>query len=142
MGSDTTPERLVVAAAAVTVETASTRCTASSGKVGFCEPKVPPAWAMIRLVPSWASWAWSAPLALSVSPTALTMAATPMIGPEHDQERADLAGREPGPGHAEEVARSGSRGDVHPALVGHDLAVTHGDLPRRAVSPPSGRGSP
>ena len=56
IGSETTPERLVVADALVTVETFSTRSTASLVKVGFCEPNVPPAWAMIRLVPSWESW--------------------------------------------------------------------------------------
>ena len=103
-----------MAAAPVTVETFSTRCTASAGKVGFCEPKVPPAWAMMRLVPSWASCACSSPLALSVSPTALTMAATPMIGPEHDHERPDLPGREAGPGDPEEVAQLAHAGDVLP----------------------------
>ena len=74
-------EMLVVAAALDTVEMASTRWTALLGKEGFCDPKVPPAWAMMRLVPSVANSAWSDPLALSVRPTAHTMAATPITGP-------------------------------------------------------------
>ena len=60
-GATTTPERLVVAAALITVDTFSTRCTALTGKVGFCDPNDPPAWAMIRLVPSFGSCAWRAP---------------------------------------------------------------------------------
>jgi hypothetical protein len=86
---------LAVAAAPVTLETASTRATALAGKVGFWEPNVPPAWAMIRFVPSWASWDWSWPLALSVRPMAQTMAATPMMGPSMIMSVLDLRAVKP-----------------------------------------------
>ena len=71
----------MVAAAPVTVGIAFTRVTASLGNVGFCEPNVPPALAMIRFVPSVESFCFRSPLALSVRPTAPTIAATPTIGP-------------------------------------------------------------
>ena len=94
----------MVAAALDTVDTACARCTASTGRVGFCEPNVPPACTMIRLVPSSASWTWRAPLALSVSPTAPTIAATPIIGAEHDEQGPHLASHEPGPGDIDQIA--------------------------------------
>src|SRR5579862_7345537 len=75
------PLSWATAAAAATVGTAVTRRTASAGNVGFCWPKVPPASASMRVVPSWLSLAFRSPLALSVSPTAPTMAATPTMGP-------------------------------------------------------------
>ena len=108
----------------VTLETASTRATALS-EVGFCEPNVPPAWAMMRFVPSWASWAWSWPLALSVRPMAQTMAATPMMGPS--MIISVLVFRAVRPFNATPMrSRAGSLQRPGQELVGHDLAVSHG----------------
>src|SRR5579862_5271375 len=127
------PLSWAVADAAATVGMAMTRGTGLAGNVGFCWPKVPPASASMSVVPSWLSLALRSPLALSVSPTAPTMAATPTIGPSMISSVRTL--RAVSPAHAT-PRRSRRRltprarllpGSPHqlPALVADHPAVVH-----------------
>src|SRR6516164_8726552 len=126
------PLSSAVAAAPLTLGMAIVRLTASAGNVGFCWPKVPPAVATIRVVPSWASLALRSPLALSVRPTAPTMAATPTMGPSMIRSVRVLRAVRP-----DQATPSRSRRRLTAALRAFALCFPLSDT----RSPPLGRGA-
>ena len=75
------PLTALVAVDPSTVAKRLARSTTSSVKIGASALKDAAASPRIRLSPRAASVSWRSPLADSVSPTAATIALTPMIGP-------------------------------------------------------------
>ena len=126
-----TPERLAVAAAAVTVETFCTRWTALAGKVGFCEPNDAAGLGDDQVGAELGQLGLEGALGALGQPDGADHGGDADDRAEHDHERPHLAGLEAGPRHVREIAATGSRRHPLQPLVGDDL--------RRRASTSSGR---